>query len=156
VKILNNGNTKGFPVLRTQVTPKHEFDPRAFSIYGPKIVGMRRSYEDRALESRFLTIEMESGSVAGVPINLPDVQKDEALALRNKLLTYRFRTRTTVTLDTVQADAAFEPRMNQILMPLLAVAADEGLRQAVRSSLLQARSRHTLVRVWRFKTKTQF
>ncbi len=134
VKILNNGNTKGFPVLRTQVTPKHEFDPRAFAIYGPKIVGMRRSYEDKALESRFLTIEMESGSVAGVPINLPDVQKEEALALRNKLLMYRFRTRTTVTLDTVEADSSFEPRMNQILMPLLAVAADERLRHAVRSA----------------------
>jgi len=134
VKILNNGNTKGFPVLRTQVTPKHEFDPRAFSIYGPKIVGMRRSYEDKALESRFLTIEMEPGSVAGVPINLPDLQKDDALALRNKLLMYRFRARTTVTLDAVQADPAFEPRMNQILMPLLAVAADETLRHAVRSA----------------------
>src|SRR4029077_12103543 len=61
VKILNNGNVKGFPVLRTQVTPKNEFDPRAFAIFGPKIVGMRRAYEDRALESRFLTIEMAPG-----------------------------------------------------------------------------------------------
>src|SRR5579872_3017937 len=30
VKILNNGNAKGFPVLRTQVTQSKEFDPRAF------------------------------------------------------------------------------------------------------------------------------
>ena len=72
VKILNNGNSKGFPVLRTQVTPKKEFDPRAFTIFGPKIVGMRRSYDDKALESRFLTIEMEHGHADGVPINLPD------------------------------------------------------------------------------------
>src|SRR6202521_5876763 len=53
VKILNNGNSKGFPVLRTRVTPRKEFHPRAFVIFGPKIVGMRRSYDDRALESRF-------------------------------------------------------------------------------------------------------
>jgi hypothetical protein len=59
VKILANGNAKGFSVLRTQVTPQKEFNPRAFVIFGPKIVGMRRSYDDRALESRFLTIEME-------------------------------------------------------------------------------------------------
>src|SRR6202008_449346 len=74
VKILNNGNAKGFPVLRTQVTPQKEFDPRAFVIFGPKIVGMRRSYDDRALESRFLTVEMEPGQAAGVPINLPESQ----------------------------------------------------------------------------------
>src|ERR1700730_4129550 len=89
VKILNNGNAKGFPVLRTQVTPTKEFDPRAFVIFGPKIVGMRRSYDDRALESRFLTIEMEPGRRGRVPINSPGAQKDEALSLRHKLLTYR-------------------------------------------------------------------
>ena len=71
VKILNNGNVKGFPVLRTQATPQKAFDPTAFSVYGPKIVGMRTSYQDRALESRFLTVEMEPGNAAGVPINLP-------------------------------------------------------------------------------------
>src|SRR5580700_9569951 len=53
VKIFNNGNAKGFPVLRTAVTVKREFDPRAFNVFGPKIVAMRRSFEDHALESRF-------------------------------------------------------------------------------------------------------
>jgi hypothetical protein len=134
VKILNNGNTRGFPVLRTQVTPKREFDPRAFSIYGPKIVGMRRSYEDKALESRFLTVEMMPGDVDGVPINLPEIQKDEALALRNKLLMYRFRMRKSVGIDPRLADASLEPRLNQILLPLLAVAATPQLRASVRAS----------------------
>lgn len=131
VKILNNGNAKGFPVLRTQVTAKKEFDPRAFVIYGPKIVGMRRSYEDRALESRFLTIEMEPGRSTGVPINLPDSQKDEALELRNKLLRYRFRNRLSVTLDPGLADPNLEARFNQILLPLLSVIPDEELRATI-------------------------
>lgn len=122
VKILNNGNVKGFPVLRTQVTPKREFDPRAFTIFGPKIVGMRRSYEDRALESRFLTIEMRPGRSLGVPLNLQDEQKMEALRLRNKLLMYRLRHRLAVRLDPSLADPALEPRLNQILLPLLSVA----------------------------------
>jgi hypothetical protein len=122
VKILNNGNVKGFPVLRSQVTPNKEFDPRAFSIFGPKIVGMRRSYEDKALESRFLTIEMEPSRAPGVPINLPDRQKAEALDLRNKLLMYRLRTRPSLELDISLADDGLEPRMNQILVPLLSVA----------------------------------
>jgi len=132
VKILNNGNVRGFPVLRTQVTPTKEFDPRAFSIFGPKIVGMRRSYEDRALESRFLTIEMAPGRATGVPINLPDRQQKEALDLRNKLLSYRLRTRPSVRLDAALVDDSLEPRLNQILLPLLSVAPNETLRQAIR------------------------
>jgi hypothetical protein len=140
VKILNNGNAKGFPVLRTQLTPKKEFDPRAFTIFGPKIVGMRRSYDDRALESRFLTIEMGPGRSAGVPINLPDAQKDEALELRNKLLMYRLRNRLSVSLDPTLADVHLEARMNQILLPLLSVIPDGELREVIRdaASTLQA------------------
>jgi hypothetical protein len=131
VKILNNGNAKGFPVLRTQVTPQKEFDPRAFVIFGPKIVGMRRSYDDRALESRFLTVEMESGRATGVPINLPDAQKEEALCLRNQLLMYRLRTRLSVKLDPALVDSSLEPRMNQILLPLLSVAPSDTLRATI-------------------------
>lgn len=131
VKILNNGNVRGFPVLRTQVTTKNEFDPRAFSIFGPKIVGMRRAYEDRALESRFLTIEMEPGRSSGVPINLPESQRDEALILRNKLLMYRLRSRLTVQLEPVLADLCLEPRMNQILLPLLSIIPDAGRRATI-------------------------
>jgi hypothetical protein len=131
VKILNNGNVKGFPVLRTQVTPKKEFDPRAFMIFGPKIVGMRRSYDDRALESRFLTIEMEPGRSEGIPINLPDAQEGEALNLRNKLLMYRLRNRVSIRLNSAFADFGLEPRMNQILLPLLSVAPNAAIRAAI-------------------------
>ena len=130
-KILNNGNVKGFPVLRTQVTPNNEFDPRAFAVFGPKLVGMRRSYEDRALESRFLTVEMEPGRAAGVPFNMPDTHKDEALALRNKLLMYRFRNRFAVRLNPDLAAHDLEPRMNQILLPLLSVMPSDELRETI-------------------------
>jgi hypothetical protein len=141
VKILNNGNVKGFPVLRTQVTQAREFDPRAFTIFGPKIVGMRRSYDDRALESRFLTIEMRPGRPADVPINLPDIQKEEALQLRNKLLSYRLQNRLSVKLNPDHADPNLEPRLNQILLPLLSVASSPELRAAIMETArtLQAR-----------------
>ena len=134
VKILNNGNAKGFPVLRTQMTPKKEFNPQAFAIFGPKIVGMRRFYDDKALESRFLTIEMEPGRIAGAPINLPDRQRDESLALRNKLLRYRLRNRLVVALDPGLADPNLESRMNQILLPLLSVIPDEAYRSVIRKA----------------------
>lgn len=135
VKIFNNGNAKGFPVLRTQVTSQKEFDPRAFTVFGPKIVGMRRSFDDRALESRFLTVEMESGQAHDIPINLPDAQKVEALELRNRLLMFRFRSRLGTKLDPALADASLEPRLNQIVLPLLSVVTDEAIRATIRSAV---------------------
>jgi hypothetical protein len=58
VKILNNGNAKGFPVLRTEVVDKREFNPTAYQVFGPKLVATRGYFEDRALESRCITEEL--------------------------------------------------------------------------------------------------
>lgn len=92
VKILNNGNVRGMPVLRTMINRQREFNPQAFQVFGPKIVAMRGSYDDRALESRFLTEVMGTAPLrGGIPISLPAGLKDEALALRNKLLLFRFQ-----------------------------------------------------------------
>ncbi|WP_300783149.1 hypothetical protein [Enhydrobacter sp.] len=131
VKILNNGNVAGFPVLRTQVTAAKEFEPRAFHVFGPKMVGMRGRYDDRALESRFLSIDMEPALKGTVPINLPDAYEAEALTLRNKLLHFRLRERLKVRLDHTLAVPGLEPRINQILLPLLSVVPDGQYRDAI-------------------------
>lgn len=136
VKIFNNGNAKGFPVLRTAVTVKREFDPRAFNVFGPKIVAMRRSFEDPALESRFLTEEMGQRALRrDIPINLPDAQKAEALTLRNRLLSYRFEKLNDIRVDESLIDPSLSPRLNQILIPLLSIMDDEGLQAEVRNSV---------------------
>ncbi|OIQ90060.1 hypothetical protein GALL_280590 [mine drainage metagenome] len=136
VKIFNNGNAKGFPVLRTAMTIKKEFDPRAFNVFGPKIVAMRRSFEDQALESRFLTEEMGQRSLRGdIPINLPDAQKEEARSLRNRLLMYRFQSLERIKVDASLVDPSLSPRLNQILVPLLSIIDDEQLQEEVRDSV---------------------
>ncbi|MCC6964087.1 MAG: hypothetical protein IT585_12605 [candidate division Zixibacteria bacterium] len=132
IKIFNNGNVRGFPVLRTTITTTRQFDPRAFNVYGPKIVAMRKAFEDQALESRFLTEEMGQRQLRpGIPINLPDVQQTEATALRNKLLMYRFNTLPRAKIDPSLADPTLSPRLNQILVPLLSIIPDSALRQDV-------------------------
>jgi hypothetical protein len=133
VKILNNGNVRGLPVLRTMPSPNgKEFNPRAFNVFGPKIVASRGSFEDRALESRFLTEEMgQRGVRSDIPINLPNAQKEEAGALQNKLLLYRLRNRHRVGVGEHLSDPSLEPRFNQILAPLLAVIDDSSLRREV-------------------------
>jgi len=146
VKILNNGFMKGFPVLRTQVNQKREFDPRAFNVFGPKIVAMRGEYQDKALESRFFTIEMAPGHADGVPINLPDEHAAAALAIRNKLLLYRLQNRFRVGVRPELADPSLEPRMNQILLPLLSVAPTEAVREAILARARRGQARAVVAR----------
>jgi hypothetical protein len=113
---------------------QREFNPRAFHVFGPKIVATRGSYEDKGLESRFLTEEMGSRQLrSDIPINLPERFKEEARELRNKLLLYRFHRRFAVKLDESLVDPKLEPRLNQILLPLLSVVSDENLRSELRS-----------------------
>jgi len=132
VKLLNNGNVDGLPVLRTMMNRQREFNPQAFRVFGPKVVAMRKGYEDQALESRFLTEVMGQNRLrADIPINLPSSMKDEAQLLRNKLLLFRFRNWHTVVIDQAAHVDGLAPRSNQILVPLLSIVDDNTARQAL-------------------------
>lgn len=134
-KILNNGNVRGFPVLRTAITQKHEFDPRAFSVFGPKVVAMRNCFDDRALESRFITEEMGQRPLRrDIPINLPEEQEREAQMLRSKLLQYRFSMLSTIRLDASLVEHDVSARVNQILVPLFSITKDQALQNSIRDA----------------------
>lgn len=138
VKILNNGNVRGLPVLRTVVTRAKEFNPHAFHVYGPKIIGMRESFEDRALESRFLTEETGQRPLrAGIPIHLPDSLKREALELRNKLLHFRLVNRFAVATDPSVVTPEIEPRLNQTALSLLSLVDSSALRAEMTDILIK-------------------
>jgi hypothetical protein len=137
VKILNNGNVKDMPVLRTIQNRDKEFNPRAFRVFGPKIVAMRGAYDDPALESRFLTEETGLRPIrADVPVSLPPAFKDEALALRNKLLHFRCCALFDTKIDPGAALTGVEPRMNQIALPLLSMVDDTALRTEIGAALV--------------------
>ncbi len=132
VKILNNGNVKGFPVLRSEATGNKEFSPRAYHVYGPKLVATRGHFEDRALESRFLTEEMgQNGLRQDIPINLPSTYQEEALRIRNKLLLFRFQNLGKRQANADLVDRSIEPRLNQIFVPLLSIIDDPRSREDI-------------------------
>lgn len=129
-KVLNNGNARGFPVLRSEVNPKGEYNPTAFHVFGPKIVATRGYFQDWALESRCLTEHMGQDRLRNdIPINLPASQQVEALRLRNKLLLFRFRNLSKQSVSGTALDRAIEPRLRQVFSPLLAVIHDEKTQQ---------------------------
>jgi hypothetical protein len=129
VKILNNGNVRGLRVLRMEVNAKGEYRPRAYEVFGPKLVAMRGVYDDRALESRFITEDMTGGPLRDdIPINLSDSHYAEALVLRNRLLSFRFQNWARVGPRVAEFNPEVEPRLRQIFGPLLALAEDRESR----------------------------
>ena len=129
VKILNNGTVKGLPVLRTLQNRQKEFSPAAFAVFGPKIVAMRGMFRDIALESRFLTEDMGIRPLrSDVPIELRASLRAEALALRNRLLDFRFATLFRTQSNPARLIAGIDPRLNQMALPLLSLMDDDALR----------------------------
>ena len=137
VKILNNGTVRGMPVLRTVINRHKEFNPYAFKVFGPKIVAMRGSFDDRALESRFFTEETGKQRLrADIPIHLPHEMKDEALVLRNRLLHFRFCNLFAIKTDPAVLMADVEPRLNQTASSLLSIVDDIPLREEMQRAFI--------------------
>jgi hypothetical protein len=138
IKIFNNGNQKGLPVIKTEMSGTKEFNPRAFDVFAPKILASRGSFDDKALESRFLTEESGDRKLRrDIPINLPPVYKDEARALRNRLLLYRFRHHGRARVPVTTLDERIEPRLRQIFIPLMSIVTDNAVRAELRDLLWQ-------------------
>jgi len=142
VKILNNGTVQGMPVLRTVVNKHKEFNPAAFKVFGPKIIAMRESFKDAALESRFLTEETGMRPLrADIPIQLPAALKAEALELRNRLLHFRFCEFAKIKTDETAIVKDIEPRLNQTALSLLSMVDDPRLRAEIQAWLITENER---------------
>src|SRR5437016_5295016 len=133
VKILNNGNGSGFPVLRSESVSGREFSPKAYSVFGPKLIATRGYFQDRALESRCLTEETGGRTLRDdIPINLTADYTREALELRDNLTMLLFHSFGKRQIDPALVDRSIEPRLAQIFVPLLSVIEDAGAREALR------------------------
>jgi hypothetical protein len=137
VKVLNNGTVRGMPVLRTIVNRHKEFNPQAFKVFGPKIIAMRGSFEDRALESRFLTEETGTRPLrAEIPLAMPNEMRADALALRNRLLHFRLCQFWEVKTDAKALIEGVEPRLNQMAMSLLSLVDEPDIHREMRAALI--------------------
>ena len=135
-KVLNNGTVDGLPVLRTMANRHRELNPQAFRVYGPKLIAMRKSFNDDALESRFITEETGSRPLPPhIPIHTPDTLALEAQQLRNRLLGWRFQERLRVQTDPTRLIEGAEPRLNQTALALLSLVDDPTLRSEIAAFL---------------------
>jgi len=131
IKILNNGFAKGFPVLRTE--GKGSYEVKAYKVFSPKIIATRGKYKDKALESRFLVEEMDKRNLRDdIPLSLGDTFWNRALGIRNKLLSWRFENINKKIDLNVELDRTLEPRLNQIITPILSVMNCEETKKELR------------------------
>src|SRR6266446_4820633 len=137
IKILNVGYEKGDYVLRSEKggrDDKYAVEP--FDPFGPKVLGTRKRFADKALENRCLTKHFMKKKVSeideAVPFMLDPDFYTRAQRLRNKLLLWRFRRWRHVTFDPRQRIPGLDdPRMVQVSIALLGAVESPELRARV-------------------------
>lgn len=138
-KILNGGNEKGQPILRSEKNELGNFDAAAFDVFGPKIIGMRKDFQDQATASRCLTKEMlPIQPHPRIPLDLPPVEvyERECLGLRNALFAYMMHNlQKDQQVDLGAIDRAMDSRTAQVTVSLLTVMKSEEGRDLVRDYL---------------------
>lgn len=137
-KILNNGNASGFPILRVSQKNNGQFTPISYTVFCPKIIASRKNYTDQALESRFITETFRPTKIRNnIPITLPDTFEEEALRLRNNLLTYRFKMFNKIKKYIIPENIPLEGRISQIFSPLLSVVFKQADQKHILTIALQ-------------------
>lgn len=133
-RILNQGFQRNRPLIKCT---GDDNQPTAFSCFGPKLFALRTSLGDNATETRTIFIQMKQRTRKDIPISLPRAEFDRrALALRNRLLAWRFAILGRIKVDPTLADPRLEDRGNQIGLPLLSIAGPK-TRETIVAALVE-------------------
>ncbi len=117
-KTLNCGYQRGSPVVRMDKMPDGSLEPRAYDVFGPKILNGRARFSDDATESRCLTLVTRETERTDIPTQLPQDFQAEAQLLRNKLLRFRYDFLEKIEPRNVHIEGVGR-RTNQIRGPWL-------------------------------------
>jgi hypothetical protein len=135
IKILNMGAMRGNPIWRLNETTKpdgtRDYEPTAYSIFGPKLIAMRKDFKDQAVTSRCLTIKLMGKDplelkARGVKLHTDNEFFEQAAAIRNLLVRWRLaKWQPEIVLGEDLMDLEVPARLNQVTMPLKAIAMDD-------------------------------
>lgn len=136
-KILNGGTEKDEAVTKMKKDGAGNMDVEAYNVFGPKVICTRKEFDDRAIKSRCLTMDMVPFQPRpDIPISSPPRKELEELELRNLWTTYRIHhAQETIEVDEKLVNREIEPRLNQITMSLMATISDEKVRDRLKNFL---------------------
>ena len=119
------------------------FEVKTYRVFGPKILGSRKSYNDDALESRIINIKMKETEAEHIPLNLDkDKFKEDSDKLRRKLLKWSFDNYFKIDTNIYEKyiDNDVSKRINEMNSSLICVRAwDKGF---IRALLDKSREKH--------------
>lgn len=132
-RIINQGFQRNRPLVKCD---GENNAPRPFNCFGPKLFALRKGFSDDAAETRVISITMRQRTRKDIPLSLPRERFDaEALALRNRLLAWRFANYGRIAIDPRLADVHLEDRFNQIGLTLLAISPTAETRKIIVDAL---------------------
>ncbi len=134
VKFLNQGAMKGTPIQRLteRMSPEGKFyEVENYQTYGPKLIAMRKDFKDDAVASRSLTIKLMPREpielkAKGIKLQINSEFRDRARAIRNLLLRWRLSVwEPEIEISDDLMDLEISSRLNQVTMPIKALAKDD-------------------------------
>jgi len=148
VKFLNLGAMKGHPIWRLEEvlneTGGKSYEVATFSTFCPKLIAQRRDFKDDAVGSRAITIKlaprepMELKS-RGIKLYIDEEFRERARAIRNLLLRWRFEMwEKEIEVSEDLMDLEISSRLNQVTMPIKALAKDDPTLQSEIVTFLRA------------------
>lgn len=147
IKFYNQGAFKGRPIMRTRevIGPDGEktWEAVAFTVFCPKLIGVRKDFRDDAVGTRSLTLKLVAREpaeliAAKVPLVVDREMLARGQALRNLLVRYRLENwQPEILINPEWYDQTISARLNQVAGPLLAIAREdpdqqEEIRQVLR------------------------
>jgi hypothetical protein len=92
-------------------------------VFGPKVLGARRSYGDDALESRIINIRMQETKAEHIPLVLNHSQFEKEADTLRLLLMWRLKNffKIDIAAYTKYIDLDISKRLNEINAPLICI-----------------------------------
>lgn len=133
VTILNCGFERENPVIRCNRDDPDKLE--SHEVFGPKLIATRYRFEDNALESRCITVEMRPTGRDDIPILLPKKFYEKRGELQKKLLKFRLDTYYLIDSDVSEKlqkelHKDIDKRLLQATGPLLCLTNIPGLDTA--------------------------
>lgn len=129
IQMLNASYKKDIAIFRCDVegSKSKKMKVETFDLFGPKILVSRGPLKDDALNSRALPILLNRTSRDDISLLIKPALARDALALRNKLLLWRFRNRSRTVEDADQSFGQMEltKRVAQLFALMSIVTKDD-------------------------------
>ena len=123
IKIINQGYEKGKFIMRCDQNDASKID--FFDPFCPKILATRRSFQDKATESRCITHVMEITKRKDILVNLNEEFFEETRKISNKLLMWRFKNYFNIDMNKTYDMGDLEPRVKQLVSSYVAIFSND-------------------------------